>query len=305
VEGAEIVLVDRVSPGLSSTDMEEGSGPGGAPDVRSALEGALRSRNDVVVVSVTPYGQGGPAREYKATNLTSFAMGGIMSLTGHPSREPLATGGNQALALGGLNAFSAAVTAYYGRLIHGEGDRVDISLQECAAAMLELYGPGSAATGVGPSPRRGNHLRALWGIYPCADGWAGVCCLERQVPAFFGLLGDPVLAEERFADPSLRAENDDELSAMVYGWFADKPKAEILDLGPVHRVPFGAVMTPGDLLQSSTLGERGFFDTVRTASGSACIPGRPFVGLGWRGETLAMAGDDTAGVVRDWLGGAE
>ena len=40
-------------------------------------------------------------------------------------------------ALGGFNAFSAAVTAYYGTLVHGEGDWIDLSLQECAAGILE------------------------------------------------------------------------------------------------------------------------------------------------------------------------
>ena len=43
------------------------------------------------------------------------------------------------------------------------------------------------------------------------DGWAGVCCLERQVPAFFKLLDDPVLQEERFRDPIQRAEQDEGL----------------------------------------------------------------------------------------------
>lgn len=263
-----------------------------------ALE-ALRPRSDVVAVSITPFGEWGPYEKWEATNLTTFAMGGIVSLTGHESREPLVTGGNIGYALGGLNAFSAAVTAYYGMLVHGAGDWIDISMQECSAAMLELYGPGSAFTGMGASPRRGNHLRAVWGIYPCADGWAGVCCLERQVPAFFRLLNDPVLAEERFADPVLRAENDDELSAMVYAWFADKTKAEILQLGREHRIPFGAVMTPGDLLENASLAERGFFDTVQAREGAARIPGRPFEGLGWRSPGAMTPGE----VLAAWVGG--
>jgi crotonobetainyl-CoA:carnitine CoA-transferase CaiB-like acyl-CoA transferase len=272
---------------------------GQGTELERPVREAVRTRTDVVAVSITPFGGWGPYERWRATNLTAFAMGGIVSLTGHESREPLVTGGNQAYALGGLNAFSAALAAYYGRLVHGEGDWIDISLQECSAAMLELYGPGSAATGMGASPRRGNHLRAVWGIYPCADGWAGVCCLERQVPAFFGVLNDPVLREERFADPLLRAESDDELTAMVYAWFGGKTKAEILELGPAHRVPFGAVMTPGDLLQNESLAERGFFDRVDVPEGTVRIPGRPFEGLGWR--AARAAGTVEAGVVtREW-----
>lgn len=287
---ADIVLIDWRLDGLTPHAAE--------------IEAALRQRTDVLVVSVTPFGQSGPYAHNAATNITSFAMGGIMSLTGNQDREPLVTGGSQALALGGINAFSAAITGYYGLLMTGEGDWVDISLQECAAGMLELYGPGSASANTGPAPRRGNHLRAVWGIYPCADGWAGVCCLERQIPPFFRLLDDPVLADERFADQTLRAENDDELTAMVYNWFADKPRAELLRLGAEHRVPFGAVLTPLDLLSNPSLEERGFFDDVTTPAGTARIPGRPFPGFEWRtGQLLEPVGAATVGA--QWTAAAK
>ncbi|MGH2633031.1 MAG: CoA transferase, partial [Tepidiformaceae bacterium] len=65
---------------------------------------ALRKdKPSLVIVSITPFGQTGPYAEFAATNLVSFAMGGLMSLTGSPNREPLLTGGNQAQMLGGLN----------------------------------------------------------------------------------------------------------------------------------------------------------------------------------------------------------
>jgi len=255
------------------------------------------------VVSITPFGQTGPYADFEATNLTSFAMGGLMSLTGSPNREPLLTGGNQAQALGGMNAFGAAVTAYYGALVQGEGDWVDISLQECAAGMLELYGPGSAYTGAGPQMRMGNSVRSVWAIYPCLDGYAGVCALERQVHSLFDLLGDPVLNEERFRDPYQRAENDDELQAMLYAWFAQRTKAEILALSPIHKVPFGAVLTPNDLLVSENLNQRGMFDTVATAEGAARVPGRPFEGFLWTIDSLHEPGADTEAVHSEWLSG--
>ena len=253
-----------------------------------------------MIVSVTSFGQTGPYAEYEATNIVSFAMGGLMSLTGSAAREPLVTGGSQAQYLGGMNAFGAALTAYYGSLVHGEGDWVDISLQECAAGMLELYGPGSASTGVGPWLRMGNHVRAAWAIYPCADGFAGVCALERQVHALFDLVGVP--RDERFRDPNQRPNHDDELQAMMYGWFAQYTRAEILALSPLHRVPFGAVLTPGDLLQSTNLAERGFFDDVPTPAGIARVPGRPFEGFPWRAGALHEEGADTGAVLSDWLG---
>jgi CoA:oxalate CoA-transferase len=263
----------------------------------------LRSRRpELVVVSITPYGQDGPHSGWDATNSTSFASGGIMSLTGMYQREPLVTGGSQAQYLGGLNGFGAGVTAYLGAMLHGEGDWVDISLQECMAGMLELYGPRGAVEGV-PSVRAGNHVRASWGVYPCADGYAAVCALERQIPAFFSVVGDPALFEPRMRDPIERATYDDELQAIFFGWFAERTKAEILELGARHRVPFGAVQTPRELLDNETLRERGYFDTIATASREARTPGRPFIGLPWKAGTLSAPGADTDAVLADWLAG--
>ena len=246
----------------------------------------------VLIVSVTPFGLSGPYCNFETTNAVSFAMGGIMSLTGDQDRTPLVTGGSQALYLAGLNAFSAAVTAWYGQRRHGGGELVEISAQECAAGMLELYGPVTSYGGP-VLPRLGNHTRASWGIYPCLDGWAGVFALERQVHTLFRLMDDPDLREPRFVDPLLRMEqaNEEELTAKLFVYFADKTKADLLALGLESRVPFGAAVTPAELLESEGLTVRGFFDPVNGIR----MPGRPFPGFGWRSPAEpvpAVSADD-------------
>ncbi|MCU1501890.1 MAG: CoA transferase, partial [Ilumatobacteraceae bacterium] len=191
---------------------------------------AVRARHPhLVVVSVTPFGLTGPYADFRAASAVSFAMGGIMSLTGDAERTPLVTGGRQADKLAGLNAFAVAVTCWYGRQRHRAGELVDLSAQECAAGMLELYGP-STATGGPVLPRLGNHTRAQWGVYPCLDGWVGAFCLERQVPGLFRLLGDPELSQPRFADPLLRMDPlvEEELTLKMYMWTMDKTKDELL-----------------------------------------------------------------------------
>lgn len=265
---------------------------------------ALRAQRPALsIVSLTPFGQDGPYAGYQATSAVSFAMGGIMSMTGEISRSPLISGGDQAHFLGGLNGFAAAVTAWYGALLQGEGDWIDISLQECAASMVELYVPGTAY-GNPVQLRTGNQVRAVWGVYPCADGYAGAFCLERQIKGLFTALGDEEVWEERFTDPLRRLEpsQDEELMAKMYVFFADKTKDDVLALGPQFKVPFGAVMTPRELLGSNGLAERGFFDEVPLPDGRvATVPGRPFPGLGWRSGPLEPAGASTAAVVGEWL----
>ncbi len=264
----------------------------------------LRVENPrLVVVSVTPFGQTGPYAGYEATNIVAHAMGGIMSLTGTPDRPPLVNGGSQAFYLAGVNAFGAALSAYFGALRHGRGDWVDISAQGCAAGMLELFGVRTEYNGLDAHLRSGNHVSAVWGIYPLADGHGGVCTLARQIPAFFNVVDDPELLTERFMDPVQRLQNDDELRARLYSWFSTQTKAGLLELGPKHRIPFGAVMTPLDLLENESLAERGFFDRVEAPDGRmARVPGRPFLGLPWRGGELHSPAADTPDVLTDWLG---
>ena len=235
-----------------------------------------------VIVSVTPFGLTGPYADHQHTNAVAFALGGIMGLTGDATRTPLLTGGNQAYALAGINAFAAAVTAWLGRQRHHHGDVLDISGQECAAGMLEYYGPQASYTGVS-TVRMGNHTRATWGVYPCLDGYAGVFALERQVGPLFELLDDPELDHPRFREPLQRllVANDEELSAKLYVYFADKTQAQLRAISLATRVPIGTATTPRELLTNAGLCERGAFDTVMVDGLVTTVPGRPFPGFGW------------------------
>ena len=285
-----------------AADIVVEDGEPGALAARGLDPTALRrEKPSLVVASLTPFGQTGPAAGWRATNLVAHAMGGILSLTGVVPRPPLQNGFSQAWMLLGLNGFSAALAAYYGSLVHGEGDWIDLSAQECAAGMLELYGPRAAFERT-EAPRLGNRVHAIWGIFKCEDGFAGVCALQRQAPAFFAMSGDPALADPRYLDPGYRLTVDVELGTHVARWFADKKKRDVLELGEKHKVPMGAVQTPLDLVHSTGLEERGFFDTVRTPSGDARVPGRPFEGLPWHVGELHGPAADTDAVRHDWLG---
>ncbi len=243
----------------------------------------LRRRHpQLVITSITPFGQTGPRAQWRSTPAVQFAAGSLMSLTGEPHRSPLVTGGSQAFFLGGLQGFAATTALLLGRSRTGQGEWLDLSMQECAASMAELYGAQSEYSLQAPVTRSGNSVRAIWGVYRCADGFAGVCCLERQAPAFLRLLDDGIATDERFVDPIIRVEYDDELLAHVMSFMIERTKDELVALSPVHRVPFGAVRTPRELLDDEAYALRGFFDDIDPVdTGSIRVPGRPFPGLGW------------------------
>jgi crotonobetainyl-CoA:carnitine CoA-transferase CaiB-like acyl-CoA transferase len=261
------------------------------------------AKPSLVITSISPFGQTGPYRHYKATNIVSYATGGFMTLTGNYDREPLVTGGSQAEYFGGLHAFAATATTYLGAVRHGEGDWIDLSLQECAAGTIELYGAATASGGP-VMPRMGNQTRSEWGIYPCVDGYTGIFTLQRQVPNLFRAMDDPELTDGPYLDPTYRLEHPEELAAKLYVFTMQHTMAEMMDIGRRFKVPIGVAVTPSDLLAAAGLVDRDFWDDIETPEGTARVPGRPFAGLGWRHlEQLHEAGEDTDAVMKEWLEG--
>lgn len=251
----------------------DGRDRSGAPVAPTAHE-IFERHPHLVVTALTPFGLDGPHAGHKATNIVSFANGGIMAITGEPDRPPLQTGGDQALVLGGLHAFAATSSALFGALVQGQGDLIDISLQECAASMLEYCAAAWEYEGLFVE-RSGNTPRAEWGVYQAADGWAGVCCLGRQLPALLDQLG--LEHEPKWMDMAQRTENKDELMAHILVFVLERTKDELVALGPPNKLPIGAVRTPAELVDHEPLIERGFFDDGPEGR----MPGRPFPGLDW------------------------
>ncbi len=86
----------------------------------------------LILTSITPFGQHGPYRDYKASDLVLMSMGGITWLTGDPDRPPVNIGGPaQAFFFAGTYAVIATLLALYGRETSGNGQHVDVSIQQC------------------------------------------------------------------------------------------------------------------------------------------------------------------------------
>ena len=99
-------------------------------------EAIKRIHPGLISVSITPFGQDGPYEGYKACDLVSMAMGGLMFITGYPDRPPVRLGVPQACLLGGAHAASGALIANYFRRKTGLGQEVDTSIHEAVTRTL-------------------------------------------------------------------------------------------------------------------------------------------------------------------------
>jgi crotonobetainyl-CoA:carnitine CoA-transferase CaiB-like acyl-CoA transferase len=243
----------------------------------------LRRRNPrLVMTSISPFGQTGPHRDYKATELVIANAGGWAWLIdpdgGGPEFPPLKAFGQQCQFQAGLNAGVASMGALLARERHGqEGQHIDVSIQECVMTFLEMnfihytYGGRIAS-------RLGQRLLQPWSIMPAKDGLVFLLCVEEdQWIRFVEWMGNPEWASwEVFADRFARRDNWDVLKPMLEEWTTQYTVEEIYRGGLERRLAFAPVSTMGDLLRSDQLRIRGFFAAItHPEAGTLEMPGAP------------------------------
>jgi crotonobetainyl-CoA:carnitine CoA-transferase CaiB-like acyl-CoA transferase len=132
----------------------------------------------VIMVSITPFGQNGPYRDYKASDIVLWALGGHLYTAGDADRAPVGISEHtQSYLHAGAEAAAAASMALYSRRVTGEGQWVDISIQEVVAALnvpATAYWSQKKAFAAARGGLRfnmaGNYIKpkVMW---QCKDGW--------------------------------------------------------------------------------------------------------------------------------------
>lgn len=280
--------------------------PGHLDSLGLGFEALKSIKRRIVVVSITPYGRSGPKAGWRATNLTSFASGGQMALTGEPDREPLVNAGYQGEYQAGLQAFAAAAVAAHQADVTEVPQQVDISAQECMASVLELYLPWWAYLKRDISNRQGNVLSGMVGVFPASDGYIGLHIMPRNWPWFVRAMGrEDLIDDPRFRDNYTRLKHNDELEAIVRAWAAGQKAKEVYRQAGAARVPVAFVHTLGDLLESEQLRARGYFHEVdHPVAGRRTYPGPPFrMGeVEWAAGRAPLLGEHNQEVYRGELG---
>jgi crotonobetainyl-CoA:carnitine CoA-transferase CaiB-like acyl-CoA transferase len=264
----------------------------------------LRSVNPrVTLVSITAFGQSGPYADFRANNLTTFAMGGQMFITGTPEGGPLKNGGYQADYQGGLNAFSAATMGVLAADRDGEGQHIDVSVQQCMAPILEAGIPYYSYMGRWSPIRRGNFMATTIGIYPCLDGYVGVHVMPRNWEPFCRALGrEDFLSDPRFRTGADRLLHGDELMAELFTTLAGETREEWFRRAGQFRAPIAYVHTMADMIASPHLNVRGNLTHIdHPAAGDGVYFGPPWwMGDdGWRHGRAPLLGEHTDQVLRE------
>ena len=235
----------------------------------------------LVMTSIAPFGLTGPHASYRGADVVLWNAGGVAALNGEPGRPdlpPLKAFGDQSGFQAGLNAAIGSLGALFTRLASGRGQHVEVSTQECLAAILELtfeFWPycGLVASRLGAKP-----IQPLC-FMECRDGWIFICCVEEhQWRQFVEIMGRPEWAEmELFENRLARGANFDALQTFLQEWCREQSVQGLYEAAQRRRVPFAPVSTMGDLLASPHLAARGFFATLaHPVAGNVMMPGAPY-----------------------------
>jgi len=255
---------------------------------RFALSSATTPQT--IHVKVTPFSATGPYAGRPASDLTLFALSGLMHVTGEPSGSPLKFPGQQAYALTGIQAATAALMALHARRNTGKGQTAELSAFQ--STTLANYREAVMYEWTGRIGRRQGNLlvRGKSGvrqIWPCKDGYVTWSMIDNpsMMRAVVGVMIEKGAAGElsgidwgNILVADTAQETIERWQAVFAAFFAAHTRTELGQWSLERGWGLSVIMAPDDVRSSEHLAARGLFVTVTDeATGDAYrVPGPLF-----------------------------
>lgn len=270
----------------------------------------------IVYTSISNFGQTGPYRDYRGSEIVLYGMGGEMHSTGLADREPLKLGGNVGLYQAGSVAAVATMAAVLAGSFFADddpdlisGQHIDVSILETQLGSVDRRQSallGYQYTGeISHRPASGGSGGYPNAVYPCSDGYLQINGSRMYFPRAVAMLGNPPdLLTDRWKEPS--SQGDPDMQAEFEGehflpWILERTRAEAWNAAQENRVLSGPINTMADLDVDPSFNARGVFtEGDHPAAGPLRYPGRPFImsGSPWRlRRTAPLLGQHTAEVL--------
>ena len=233
----------------------------------------------LVYAAVSGFGQTGPYSARPAYDAVVQAMGGVMSITGHPGGEPTRVGTSMGDITAALFSVIGILSAIRHRDKTGEGQIVDVAMLDSQVAILENAIARYALTGIAPVPI-GNRHPSIVPFEPFAtqDGQIMVAAGNDVLwQKLCKALGAPdLLADERFTTNPLRSENYDALRPLLAPFFLERTIADWQIVFDEAGIPNGPINTIDKVLQDPQVRAREMIVSVsHPVAGEMDLPGIP------------------------------
>lgn len=235
----------------------------------------------LIYASVSGFGHTGPYRPLVAFDTIIQAMGGLLSVTGHPDSPPTKAGPAIADFSGGIFAVIAILAALQYREKTGQGQYIDISMQDCLWLLTAMQSlPVYVLTGQEPKKRGNRQVEATpFNIYPAKDGHIVICIVTvDQWQRFIKVIGREDLKEvKEYAVQADRIKHMDEIDALVEKWTKARKVDEMLKLLRAADLPCAPVPTFSQVANDPQLASRNMqVEVEQLVSGTLRMPGSVF-----------------------------
>jgi CoA:oxalate CoA-transferase len=224
----------------------ENFAPGGMERLGLGYEEVRKINPKIIYASISGFGQTGPRRNDVSYDVVAQAMGGLMSVTGYPGGEPLKAGISLGDYMGGYNGAIAILGALYYRTVTGEGQSIDISMQDGIWAMVFPDRANYFDTHAVPK-RFGNKLSssAPFGAYNAKDGYVVICTItDPQWQKVLQAMGrEDLISEQRYSTRENRTKNMEEVDGLVQEWCKEKTVEEVFAILKKFGVPCSPLPT--------------------------------------------------------------
>lgn len=241
---------------------------------------ALKQVNpEIIMISMSGYGQDGPYRDYVTYGEGIEAMTGLCRLTAYPDGEPLKPGIAYADAASGLFAAFAILAALRYRRLTGKGQYIDLSMREAVTPLLgEFIMDYTMNRRTARATGNRHPYMAPHGCYRCRgeDSWLVIAISsDDEWRSLCQVMGDPPWTrDERFSDILSRRQNQDEMDRLIEAWTSQHDHRQLMSMLQQAGVKAGAVLNVVELVDDPHLGERGFFEPLsHPESGTHRYPG--------------------------------
>lgn len=256
----------------------ESFAPGYLERLALAYSDLSQIKSDIVMTSITPFGQDGPYSTHKSCDITAMAMGGIMFLCGDADRPPVRVSVDQAYLHASAQSAGACLIAHYFRESTGEGQYVDVSIQASTvpsvlAELIRWEVERYIVVRDGASHYRtgSTYQRDVW---PCKDGFVGWRLFVglRGIPTVptliewmdtEGVAGELKDLDWRKIDLSKVTEDQmNRWEQLFLDFFSKHTKEEIARKAVEKGATISPVHTVDDVVKYIQLQERGFWTEI-------------------------------------------
>lgn len=247
----------------------ENYGPGVIERLDLEYETLKEIHPSVIYAQVKGYGLDGPYSDYLCYDMCAQAAAGTFSITGQPDGPPTLPGVTIGDSGTGVQLGMAILAAYIQRLRTGEGQHIEISMQEAITYYMRTRLAHGGNWGKNAVPRTGSQVGAApSGLYRCKpfgpNDYAFILTVTApHIDRFYMAIDRPdLVVDERFATDEARFANTAILHDEIEKWTSQRTKHAVMkELGEA-RVPCAATMDTMDIYNDPHLNQRGFIKTL-------------------------------------------